>query len=140
MRKRSKFQGEAGGPGALLENCSVSTHIELFSVQIYSYPRLTPSICKSTHQMPGMPSIHHSTVFLIKEFTGSQEKSSRYVRPTAASRGTRQTNRKAWKGRYRPEGCTDTGKKGAMPEPARRKDQQEMERLESGTSIPRSRN
>lgn len=33
-------------------------------------------------------------------------------------RGTRQRNKKAWKGRYRPEGCDDTGKKGAMPEPA----------------------
>jgi hypothetical protein len=72
--------------------------------------------------MPGIPSIDHSTVFLIKEFTGSHEKSSRYVRPTAMRRGTRQTNRKAWKGRYRPDGCDDTGKKGAMPEPASRED------------------
>jgi hypothetical protein len=59
---------------------------------------------------------------LIKELTGSHEKSKIYVRPTARRSGTRQTNRKAWKGKYRPEGCDDTGKKGAMPEPTDGKD------------------
>jgi hypothetical protein len=39
-----------------------------------SDPLLTPSICRSTHQIPGIPSIVHKAAFFIKEFTGSHEK------------------------------------------------------------------
>lgn len=97
---RSKFLGEGDVPDALLKTYAYGQYMALYSIiGVDSYPRLTPSICKSTHQIPGMPSMDHSTVFLIKEFTGSHEKRSRYVRPTAMRRGTRQRKRNAWKGR-----------------------------------------
>lgn len=39
-----------------------------------AYPRLTPSICKSIHHMPGIPRISHSAAFLAKLPSDSQLK------------------------------------------------------------------
>lgn len=40
-------------------------------------PRRTPSICRSTHQMPGMPSRIHSAPFLTRALSGSQERKAK---------------------------------------------------------------
>lgn len=39
-----------------------------------TYPRLTPSICKSTHHIPGTPRIIHNAAFFPNEPMGSHEK------------------------------------------------------------------
>lgn len=66
-----------------------------------------------------MPRMSHRAAFLIKDPTGSHANSRKYVRLTAASRGTRHTKRNTWKGSAIPEASGDTGKNGAMPDPVR---------------------
>lgn len=59
----------------------------------------------------------HSAAFLIREPTGSHENKRKYVRLTAARRGTRHTKRNICNGRASPEASGGTGKNGAMPDP-----------------------
>lgn len=43
-------------------------------IRYRTYPFLTPSICKSTHHIPGIPKIHHNAAFLPSEPIGSHAK------------------------------------------------------------------
>lgn len=81
------------------------------------YPRLTPSIWRSIHHMPGVPIIDHSAAFLPIAPMGSHCRKRKYDRLNARRNGIRIAKRKTWKGRCTPAGSMGIGRKAAMPVP-----------------------
>ena len=83
------------------------------------YPRFTPSIDKSIHQIPGVPRTSQITAFFTSAPIGSHCKTRKYVANRAKKMGRRNKKRNICTGRYAPEASLGIGKKGAMPDPAR---------------------
>lgn len=83
-------------------------------------PFLTPSICKSIHQMPGIPNIIHRKAFFASEPSGIHCRTRKYVVAMVMKKGNLRMKRKMCTGRYNPAGVEVTGKKGAIPDPRSR--------------------
>jgi hypothetical protein len=103
--------------GIVLRKRSANISTCLVMVRGRSYPFFTPSICKSIHQIPGMPKMHHNDAFLPSTPMGIHCSTRKYDNAKTRSRGTRDIKRKMWNGRAIPAGSVGIGRKGAMPEP-----------------------
>ena len=64
-----------------------------------SDPFLTPSICRSIHHIPGMPSIIQSIAFFGSEPSGNHCRKRKYVVETVTKNGNLKRNRNIWTGR-----------------------------------------
>lgn len=68
------------------------------------YPRLTPSICRSVHQMPKVPISVHEQAFLPTEPGGSHGRIRLYAEMTARNKGKRKRKSRKWKMSERTQG------------------------------------
>ena len=59
-----------------------------------SDPFLTPSICRSIHQIPGIPSISHNKAFFASDPSGSHWRKTKYVMVTVKKIGSFRMNKK----------------------------------------------
>jgi len=59
-----------------------------------SEPFLTPSICKTIHHMPGIPSIIHSSAFFTSDPRGNHCRKRKYVTEMAMKKGNLKRKRK----------------------------------------------
>ena len=64
-----------------------------------TYPFLSPSTCRFTHHIPGVPKIIHSAAFFPNEPIGSHAKTRKYASMKKRRIGTRTMKRKMWNGR-----------------------------------------
>lgn len=111
-----------------------------------TYPLRTPSTCRSTHQMPGMPMIHHRFALRRRVPGGVHWMKANQTKPANSRNGMRRKKTNCAYVSMRGLACgtyvlgkyfkhtrrhgksngvlppTETGKKGAMPEPASDKD------------------
>lgn len=80
-------------------------------------PFFTPSICKSIHHTPGIPSIIQRMAFLTSEPSGNHCRTTKYAKDTVTKKGSLNRNRNICMMMYTPAGSEGTGRNGAIPEP-----------------------
>lgn len=85
-------------------------------------PLRTPSTCKSTHQMPGIPIIHHKFALRRRVPGVVHWTRANQVKPKKIRKGIRRKKRNTRHGKSHGvlPPAFETGKKGAMPEPLSR--------------------
>ena len=84
--------------------------------KLVAYPFFTASICKSTHQSPGVPIINHRAAFLPNDPMGSHCTTRKYVASKEKNIGSRKQKRKICRGQYKPGASVGTGRNGAIPD------------------------
>lgn len=118
---RSLSQAEASGLAAVARgSCKMDifSQVRLLIAEVWgSHPFLTPSICKSIHQILGTPRMHHRAAFLPSDPIGSHCSTRKYASVTNINSGRRKQKRNMRIGAWRPSGSDGMGRKGAIPEP-----------------------
>ena len=84
---------------------------------VASDPFLTPSICKSIHHIPGIPSIIQSIAFFKRIPSGNHWRKRKYVVETVKKKGNLNKKRNICSGSHTRADIDVTGKNGAIPDP-----------------------